>query len=81
MTTQELCVSLLISPCPGMHTGWTGTCSLSGRLSYTCCPMGWEQNLQSSCLESDTSLVPILKFWVRSGIQPIARVTWQALIS
>lgn len=63
-------VFLLTSLWP-RYAHWVGQkCSLSARLSYTCCPVGWEQNLLKfmSRIRS-LSLVPI-RFWVRSGMHP-----------
>lgn len=43
-------------------------CTL-GELSYTCCPVDWEENLPKFISRiRPLSLVPILKLWVRSGI-------------
>lgn len=56
-------------------TSLAQTCTLGGLeyaasrgLSYTCCPVGWEENLPKFVSRiRPQSLVPILKFWVRSG--------------
>lgn len=41
----------------------------SGGLSYTRCPVDWEENLPKFISRiRPLSLVPILKLWVRSGI-------------